>query len=218
MPSNELRRTAASLTLVVLALCSVSQAQAAGSLAATVRELMELDAKAARDKLAPAAVVAAPKREVLALGAVAPDVARNASAIAQAPALPEVRVEAIYGTSSFGVDNRTVEVVVDGRAKSMRRGDVFEGYQLQSVEGACAVLQPMSRRVSAAAGAKSGSTALAEGGKGRRVCLDEATVATSSDNTVIVPPGPGRAMPMPSPVYRPALPGGAPVGVVGVMR
>jgi hypothetical protein len=181
-------------------------AHAAGAQAQTVKDLLELDARMAREKLAPVSGAAASKllaAQPVSAAATA-QAARTAAASVQAPKMQDIRVDAIYGTMTFGSDNRRVDVHVDGRYKTLTRGAVFAGYQLQSIEGSCAVFVVHSRA------AKGQSPA--QGEKTHLACLDEAPLATGTQNVLVVPPG--NALPMPSPVYRPPFPVGASTGSV----
>lgn len=225
-----LRHRAAVAAAVLLLSGASLSAFAAGAFGQTVEDLLQRDAQAAQAKAAAAVLAAAApsngagiKPQVATVAAPSPDVQRNAmAAVPATPALPEIRVQSIYGLSSPGSDRRVVEVSVEGKARTMRVGDVFEGHALQSIEGACAVFLPMAKRVSVIATPQKHAHATAaaaakpaEGPKARRACLDEASFSTASDNTLMVPAG--RPMPMPSPVYRPTPPGSA-MGMVSGPR
>lgn len=177
----------------------------------TVEELLRIDAEAAlaeqaKLKAAMAASSAAAAAPVSAPGAGMP------SAVALPP-LPDFRaadpaasiaVQAIYGTRSTESDDRVVEALVNGRAATLRAGDLHAGYRMIGIKGGCALF--VKERAAGRSPGKpvkpSRSSKPAAAAKPREVCLDD---VDASDDNALTFGAPGG---LPNPIYNPtALPG-----------
>lgn len=171
-----------------------------GSQKATVEELLRADAEAALRTARGAAEAAAPP---------APAPATPAEPVAKVePPKPEpvVVVEAIYGTHTAERDDRMVDLSVDGKSATLRRGDALSSFRLVDIDGACALVVKEAATTKARAKVRTKPAAPA---KTRRVCIEDTRIAAPSFDNSLAVGGPAAAMP--SPVFRQPVAPGQPI-------
>ena len=171
-----------------------------GSQKATVEELLRADAEAALRAARGAAAVPAP----------APAPAAPAEAVTRVePPKPEpvIAVDAIYGTRTAERDDRMVDLSVDGKVATLRRGDALSSFRLVDIDGACALV--VKEAATAKTRTKTRTKPAAKPPKSRRVCIEDTRLAAPSFDNSLTVGGPAAAMP--SPIFRQLVAPGQPI-------
>ena len=120
---------------------------------------------------------------------------------------PVLAVEAIYGMRTAERDDRMVDLSVDGKLATLRRGDALSSFRLVDIDGGCAMVVKVPGNGKSRS--KTASKSASRSAKSRRVCIEDTRLAAPSfDNSLAVG---GAAVPMPSPIFRQPVAPGQPI-------